>query len=359
MEKLRETKRFETIVVGGGQAGLTVGYHLAKRGKSFLILDANLRVGDAWRNRWDSLRLFTPARYAGLLGFPFPARGDSFLTKDDVANYLEQYASRFRLPVRLGSRVEKLSKEDGRFVLTAGGARFETDNVVVAMADYQIPKTPDFAGELNPDIVQLHSHRYRNSFQLQEGGVLVVGVGNSGADIGLDVAKTHCTWIAGKEVGHVPFPIESVLARFVLVRVVRFVGHHVLTIATPMGRKLRPKALSSAAPLVRVVGVSSGKPLLADGRVLDVANVIWCTGFQHTFPWIDLPAFDQEGRPLHERGVVAGTPGLYFVGLHFLYAMSSSTLIGVNRDAEYVVRALDRRTRSSTVHMPLPLAKAS
>jgi putative flavoprotein involved in K+ transport len=375
MEKLRETKRFETIVVGGGQAGLTVGYHLAKRGKSFLILDANLRVGDAWRNRWDSLRLFTPARYAGLLGFPFPARGDSFLTKDDVANYLEQYASRFRLPVRLGSRVEKLSKEDGRFVLTAGGARFETDNVVVAMADYQIPKTPDFAGELNPDIVQFHSQRYRNSSQLQEGGVLVVGVGNSGADIGLDVAKTHCTWIAGKEVGHVPFPIESVLARFVLVRVVRFVGHHVLTIATPMGRKLRPKALSSAAPLVRVkpkdliaagiervprvVGVSSGKPLLADGRVLDVANVIWCTGFQHTFPWIDLPAFDQEGRPLHERGVVAGTPGLYFVGLHFLYAMSSSTLIGVNRDAEYVVRALDRRTRSSTVHMPLPLAKAS
>jgi putative flavoprotein involved in K+ transport len=237
VNKLHDSKHFETIVVGGGQAGLSVGHQLAKRGKPFLILDANPRIGDAWRNRWDSLRLFTPARYAGLAGFPFPARGDSFPTKDDVANYLEQYAQRFRLQVRLGCRVERLWKEDGRFVLTASGARFEADNVVVAMADYQIPNTPEFARELDPNIVQLHSHDYRNPSQLRDGGVLVVGVGNSGADIALEVARTHPTWLAGKESGSIPFPIESVLARYLLVRIVRFLGHHVLTVSTPMGSK--------------------------------------------------------------------------------------------------------------------------
>jgi putative flavoprotein involved in K+ transport len=207
---------------------------------------------------------------------------------------------------------------------------------------------------------------------LRDGGVLVVGVGNSGADIGIEVARTHPTWIAGKESGSIPIPIESLLARLLLVRVVRFLGHHVLTLSTPMGRKLRPKALSNAAPLVRVkpkdliaagvervprvAGVRNGRPLLADGRILDVANVIWCTGYSHTFPWIDLSVFDSEGRPIHERGVVPHVPGIYFVGLHFLYAMSSATLVGVNRDAEYVVKALDRRAKSSMLELPERLA---
>jgi putative flavoprotein involved in K+ transport len=372
VNKPHDSKHFETIVVGGGQAGLTVGYHLAKRGKSFVILDANEKIGDAWRNRWDSLRLFTPARYAGLPGFPFPARADMFVSKDDVANYLEQYANRFRLPVWLGYRVDRLWKENERFALTGSGTRFEAENVIVAMADYQIPKTPEFASELDLNIVQLHSHQYRNPLQLRDGGVLVVGVGNSGADIGIEVARTHPTWIAGKESGSIPIPIESLLARLLLVRVVRFLGHHVLTLSTPMGRKLRPKALSNAAPLVRVkpkdliaagvervprvAGVRNGRPLLADGRILDVANVIWCTGYSHTFPWIDLSVFDSEGRPIHERGVVPHVPGIYFVGLHFLYAMSSATLVGVNRDAEYVVKALDRRAKSSMLELPERLA---
>src|SRR5215470_8638695 len=150
--------KIQTIVIGGGQAGLTAGYHLAKRNLPFLILDANRHIGDPWRQRWDSLRLFTPARYAGLPGMPFPARIDSFPTKDQVADYLVEYARRFRLPVRNGFRVNRLWKEDGRFVMTAGKQRFESDNVIVAMADYQVPRMPTFARELRPDIVQLHSH---------------------------------------------------------------------------------------------------------------------------------------------------------------------------------------------------------
>lgn len=358
-----DSNRIQTIVIGGGQAGLSVGYHLAKRGLPFLILDANQRVGDAWRNRWDSLRLFNPARYAGLPGLRFPARGDTFPTKQQMADYLVDYTQRFHLPVRNGVRVESLRKEGDWFVMTAGSHRFESENVVVAMANYQVPRVPAFACDLNPSIVQLHSHEYRNPSQLQEGSVLIVGVGNSGADIGMEVARSHPTWISGKESGHIPWPIDSVIARFALVRVVRFLGHHILTVRTPIGRKLRPKMLSLASPLVRVkpkdlvnagiervprvVGTRNGLPLLADYRTLDVKNVIWCTGYEHGFPWIDLPIFGENGEPIHDRGIVANAPGMYFVGLHFLYAMTSATLLGIGRDSARVAKAIELRTQSA------------
>jgi putative flavoprotein involved in K+ transport len=374
MNRLYDTKRIGTIVIGGGQAGLSVGYHLAKRRQPFLILDANRRIGDAWRNRWDSLRLFTPARYVGLPGFPFPARGDSFPTKDDMASYLEQYARRFDLPVQTGARVERLTKQGERFVLTTAGERFEADNIVVAMADYQAPRTPEFAANLDKEITQLHSQNYRNPSQLQNGGVLIVGVGNSGADIAMEVSRTHRTWLSGTESGHIPWPIESFVGRFVLIRLMRFLGHHILTAGTRIGRKIRPTMLARSAPLVRVkpkdliaagitrvprvAGVSNGQPLLADGRVLNVSNVIWCTGYHHSFPWIDLPIFTQDGRPVHDRGVVPGVKGLYFVGLHFLYSMTSATLIGVGRDAAHIAGVIESRTRIATLESQPRVAKA-
>jgi len=361
MNNSDDSERIQTIIIGGGQAGLAVGYYLAKRGLRFQILDANMRIGDAWRNRWDSLRLFNPARYASLPGLRFPGAGDSFPTKDQVADYLADYAQRFHLPVRTGVQVDRLWKEDGRFVMTAGEQRFEADNVVVAMANYQIPRVPTFARNLNPEILQLHSHHYRNTSQLQDGGVLIVGVGNSGADIGIEVAQSHPTSIAGRESGHIPWRIDTFLATFFLVRVMRFLGHYVLTIKTPIGRKLRPRMISSAAPLVRVkpedlidagvqrvprvVGVRNGLPLLADGQTLDVKNVIWCTGYRHDFPWIDLPVFEQDGEPRHTAGIVEEVPGLYFVGLHFLYSMTSATLFGIARDARRIVKAIALRTR--------------
>jgi putative flavoprotein involved in K+ transport len=364
MDNSHDIIRIQTIVIGGGQAGLAVGYHLAECGLPFLILDANPHIGDAWRNRWDSLRLFNPARHSGLPGLPFPACGDTFTfpTKQQMADYLVEYARRFSLPVRSGVRVDRLWAEDNGFVMTAGYQRFEADNVVVAMANYQVPRVPEFARQLDPGIVQLHSYDYRNPSQLQEGGVLIVGMGNSGADIGIEVAASHPTWIAGKETGYIPWPIEGFLARFFLEHLVRFAGHHVLTVGTPLGRKLRPKLLQCATPLVRVkpwdivaagiervprvVGVRHGLPLLADNRTLSVKNVIWCTGYHNGFPWIDLPIFEGDGEPFHNQGVVEKVPGIYFVVLHYLYAMSSATLIGVGRDAERVVKAVASRARS-------------
>jgi putative flavoprotein involved in K+ transport len=351
------SEHVDTVIIGGGQAGLSVGYHLKDQGRPFVILDANERIGDSWRRRWDSLRLFTPARYDGLVSWRFPAPVLSFPTKDEMADYLQSYAARFDLPVRTGLKVDGLSREGDRFVVASGNRRFEAERVVVATGSNQIPKVPPFAEELHPSIVQFHSSQYRNPSQLQEGAVLVVGAGNSGAEIAFEVSRAHPTFLSGKPSGELPVRHGPAMARFF--PVIRFVGNHVLTLRTPVGRKVQPEFISHGAPLIRVklkdlaaagveqvprtVGVEGGLPALEDGGVLEVSNVIWCTGFREEFSWIDLPIFGEDGRPLHERGVVVGEPGLYFVGLLFQYAAGSDVLPGVGRDAEYVAKHIASR----------------
>jgi putative flavoprotein involved in K+ transport len=355
----RET--YDVIVIGGGQAGLSVGYHLAQAGVRFVILDGNERIGDSWRKRWDSLRLFTPAKMDGLAGMRFPAPRNSFPTKDQMASYLEHYAAHFRLPVRSGVRVEGLFKRGACYVVKAGALEMEAEQVVVAMATYQRPKLPAFAGELSADMVQMHSNDYRNLTQLKSGAVLIAGAGNSGAELAMEMARGgHETWVSGKDIGHVPFRPEGFFGRNLLAPLLlRFVFHRLLTLRTPLGRRVRPKMLAKAAPLIRVkpkdlaaagvrrvprvVGAREGKPLLEDGRALDVANVIWCSGFHPGFDWIGLPVFGDHGELLHHGGVVESQPGLYFVGLTFLYAMSSSMIHGVSRDAARIVEAIKVR----------------
>jgi putative flavoprotein involved in K+ transport len=352
-----DSEHFDTLIIGGGQAGLTAGYYLAKQERSLVILDANERIGDAWRKRWDSLRLFTPACFSRLPGLPIPAPAWSFPTKDELADYLASYAQRFELPVRTGIRVDGLSKVDGRFVVSAGELRFEADNVIVATGAHRIPTVPAFAPELDPRIAQLHSSEYRNPSQLQEGDVLLVGGGNSGAEIAAELSRTHPCLLAGRKVDEIPVRHGTLPARLGF-RVFRFFGHRVLRVDTRVGRKLGPKLLAKGDPLIRtrakdleaagvervprVVAVRDGLPVLEDGRVLEVANVIWCTGFRTDFRWIDLPVFD-DGTPLHYRGVVESEPGLYFLGLVFLYSFSSDVLPGRGRDAKYIAKHIEAR----------------
>ena len=363
MGNLLSAERINTVVIGGGQAGLSVGYHLAKRGVRFVILDAAAHIGDAWRERWDSLRVFTPAKFAGLDGLRFPAPPNSFPTKDQMADYMQLYARTFKLPV------DRLSRMGDRYVVTAGSDRFEADNVVVAMGSYQRPRVPAFAADLDPSIVQLHSLEYRNPAQITPGAVLVVGVGNSGAEIALELARHgHQTMLSGRDTGHIPFHIEGLAARLILARLVlRVVFHRLLTIDTPLGRRVLPR-IHGGGPLIRlkpteltaagimraprVTGVKNGRPVLEDGRVLDVANVVWCTGFDPGFSWIDLPIFDADGELGHTGGVVAALPGVYFVGLHLLYAFSSEMIHGVGRDAERIVAMVAAR-QAPTSHAAL------
>jgi len=353
-----DSERFETVIIGGGQAGLAVGYHLARRERSVVILDANERIGDSWRNRWDSLRVFTPARYDGLPGWSFPAPGWSYPTKDEVADYLESYAARFRLSVRTGIRVDGLSREAGGYVVASGLSRYRADNVVVATGGYQDPRVPVFASELDPSIVQFHSSEYRNPSQLRDGGVLVVGAGNSGAEIALESSPAHRTWLSGRDTGQEPVRAGSLSDRL-FTPPFWFLLSHVLTVRTPMGRKVRHQLSNRGLPLARVrrrdlvragvervprvIGVRDGLPVLEDGAVLELANVIWCTGFVTDFSWIDLPVFDRGGEPRHERGVVRSEPGLYFIGLFFLSAGSSSLIGGVGRDARRIARHIASR----------------
>jgi putative flavoprotein involved in K+ transport len=359
MGAARGAEYVETLVIGGGQAGLALGYQLSRRDLSYKIVDANPRVGDVWRNRWDSFRLFTPNRLNRLPGMRFPGYRWGFASKNEWADYLESYARKFDLQVETGVRVERLTREGDRFVATSGDRRFEADNVVIAMSSWQRPRVPDLASELDPEISQLHVAEYKNPNQLQPGGVLVVGAGNSGAEIAIEVARTHKVWLSGPSTGAIPFRPESVVARVMMPIIGRIIFHRVLTIRTPIGKKVRPKMISTGEPLIRVkprdlkaagvervprvTGVQGGSPQLEDGRTVEVANVIWCTGFHPGFSWIDLPVLGPQ-EPLHKRGIVESEPGLYFIGLKFLYSVSSEQIHGVGRDADYIAGKIAARS---------------
>jgi putative flavoprotein involved in K+ transport len=345
---------FQTIVVGGGQAGLAAGYFLAQQGDRFAILDENMRTGEAWRSRWDSLRLFTPSKYNGLPGMPFPKPDFYFPSKDEVADYLEAYAGKFRLPVRHGVKVEALNRDDQVYRLSTGAGSFYARNVIVATGPYQKPYTPAFAQELDPAILQVHSSTYCNPGQIPVQNALVVGAGNSGAEIALELARAgKRVWLAGRDVGRIP--ADKVGKLFGGQPYWWFISK-ILSVDTPIGRKMKSKVLYHGTPLIRanrqevvdadiestprVSGVLSGKPQVEDGRSLPAEGVIWATGFRPDFKWIDLPAFDGTGYPRHLRGVVQGAPGLFFVGLPFQTALSSALLGGVGADARYVVQQM-------------------
>jgi putative flavoprotein involved in K+ transport len=342
-----------TVVIGGSQAGLAIGYFLKKRSLPFVILDENERIGNAWRKRWDSLCLFTPARYNGMPGMPFPRRPWAYPTKDEIAGYLEAYARAFELPVRTGVKVDRLAKTGDRFEVKCGQQTLFAENVVVATGAFNNTRVPSFARELDERIVQLHSKDYRNPSQIQAGGVLVVGAGNSGAEIAMELAPHHQTWLSGPDTGQEPARAGTRLDHL-LTPMMWFVATR-LTVKTALGRKLRDHFLDPprGIPLGRVrrkdfapagikrvprtTGVNNGYPLLEDGTVLTVSNVIWCTGFRPDYHWIDLSLPTHNGLPIHDRGIVESCPGLYFVGLLFLYSLSSALVGGVGRDAEHIV----------------------
>jgi putative flavoprotein involved in K+ transport len=350
------SQHFETIIIGAGQAGLATGYHLAQRRRPFAILEANEHVGDNWRAHYDSLRLYTPARFDALPGW----RGDldpwTYPTKDELADYLETYAEHFDLPVITGTTVDLLRGSGDGFVVHAGAHRFSAENVVVASGTFQEPIVPEFARDLNPEIRQLHSSEYRNPRQLREGPVLVVGASHSGADIAYEVAAEHRTVLSGHVNGELPFDLEGRVAR-VMLPVLWRVANHLLTVRTPIGRKARVKVRAHGGPLLRVKradleaagvelaeervhGVHDARPVLAGGRALDVANVIWCTGFGKDVSWIDFPVSGDDGWPESTNGAIEATPGLYFVGLPFLYSFASMLVGGVGRDAKRVAASI-------------------
>lgn len=353
----------ETVIVGGGQAGLATAYHLQRAGRECVVLERNERLGDNWRQQWDTLKLYSPARYDGLPGMPFPADGWAFPGKDEVADYLAAYARKWQLPVRLGVGVERVGAgKDGGYVVETDAGPIGCDHVVVATGTFgRTPKIPDCAADLDPSILQLHSSEYRRPGQLREGPVLVVGASHSGTDIAYELAASRQTTLAGRDCGEIPVPLESRRMHLVF-PVLLFAWRHVVTRRTPVGRKEKDEIRFHGGPMLRVKradladrgvvrtearveGARDGMPQLADGTVVDVANVVWATGFRQAFDWIDLPVFGEDGWPREYRGVVAEAPGLYFVGLSFQFAFSSMLLAGAGRDAEYVACKIEQQAK--------------
>ncbi|HEX5086591.1 MAG TPA: NAD(P)-binding domain-containing protein [Nocardioides sp.] len=352
------TEKLDTIVIGAGQAGLAAGYHLARRGKPFVILDGADRVGGSWNDRWDSLRLFSPSIRDSLPGLELGG-GYHFPTTGELVDYLERYVATFELPVRLGVHVDGLFREGTGFRVTAGAEAFDADHVILATGAHRVPRTPSFAHELADDIVSMHSVDYRNPGQLQPGPVLLVGAGNTGAEIAMDLAPTHEVLLAGRTVGEIPIDTRGWQGRL-LFPVIWWVWEHVLTEDTKPGRKAQAEMVQGHGdPWIRqkekdigragvrrtsrIAGTVAGRPQTEDGEVLDVRTVIWCTGFEKGFGWIELPGLDSSGRLDEERGAVVGQPGLYVLGQEFQYMFNSHTVGGVGKDAAYVVQQLDRR----------------
>ena len=359
-------QRTQVVVIGAGQAGLAAGYHLQRQGIDHVILEAAPRVGDQWRARYDSLRLYSPARYDSLPGLRFPLPGSTYPTGRQMGDYLEAYAQHFGLPVVTGVRVDRLeAAADGQgYVVTAGPHRFEAAQVIIATGPFQTPHTPAFASELDPAIRQIHAADYRNPSQLADGPVLVVGLSHSGSDLALEASAGHPVMVAGTSHGELPVSVDSRPGQIGW-RVQRFLAWYVFTLNTPIGRKMAPHVREGGAPLLRVrssdlrragvellgvkvTGVRDGRPELADGRVVDVTNVIWATGYGRDFAWIDLPVMGDDGWPRQERGVVAAVPGLYFLGLPFQYAFTSMLVLGAGRDAAFVVDRIAERVASRT-----------
>jgi putative flavoprotein involved in K+ transport len=355
-------QHIETLIIGSGQAGLSTGYHLQRMDRPLLIVDANERIGDNWRQHYDSLRLYSPAKYDGLPGMAFPAADRwSYPGRDDVAEFLERYAIQWGLPVRMNTRVDRLAAlPGGGYVAFIGDDTVTCDNVVVATGTFgRTPNLPDFAAELDPGIRQLHSSQYRRPKQLQPGTVLVVGASHSGADIAYETVQTHPTILCGRDCGQIPIRWDSRRIRIGL-PVLVFAWRHVVSRRTPIGRKAMPHIRFHGGPMLRVkradlaargvqrytarvCGVADRRPVLADGTALDVRNVIWCTGFKQVFDWIEVPIFGEDGWPREYRGVCDEAPGLFFCGLSFQYSFSSMVFPGVGRDAEYVARRIASR----------------
>jgi len=357
--------RVPTVIVGAGQTGLATAYHLTRAGHACVVLHEDARVGDHWRRRYDSLRLNTPAKYDGLPGQPFDAPRGSFPTGSEMADHLERYVDRHALDVRHGVHVLAIERcEGGGFEVRTTTGPLHADNVVVATGGEHHPRVPDLADRIDPGIRQLHSSDYRNPGQLLPGPVLVVGASQSGADLALEVAQTgHETYLSGRVKAEIPVEVPSFRATLAS-PILWFAANHVLTLKTPVGRRMQAEVRAGGAPLVRVkthhlrdagvhlhesrtTGVSDGRPCLEDGTVLDVANIIWCTGFRQDFSMIRPSVTDEDGWPRDEGGVVPEAPGLYFTGLLFQRGFYSMLIGGAGRDAAYVAKHILRRTRAA------------
>ncbi len=345
----------DVLIVGGGQAGLAMGYHLGRRQIPFSIVDAGPEAGHTWRSRWDSLMLFTPSQYDGLPGTPFPAPVDVYPGKDGVASYLRSYAESLASPIRWGRAVTSLTREDDGFVATMGEERFRTRSAVVATGPFQVPFIPGVARDADPALPQIHSAEYRNPDGLPAGPVLVIGGANSGCQIARELAASRPVELAvGRR--------QPVVPQRILGRDVWWWGEKLgisrASLDSRLGRRLSrrdpiigegPRKLARQAGVrlcPRVDAVDGRTVRFSDGTTAEPSAIVWATGFRSDFSWIDVPGvLDERGQPVHRRGVTEAA-GLYFLGLTWQWTRGSALLGWVGQDAAFLADRISSRSRT-------------
>ncbi len=346
----------EVAVVGAGQAGLAVGYYLDQQSRRFAILERSSGVGAAWRERWDSLTLFTPRRYSALPGLPFPGDPDGYPGRDEVIAYLERFAERFDLPVEPNSKVRRLGAREARFSLELDDRTITADQVVVATGPFQKPYVPKLANQLACGVFQTHATGYRRPDGVSSGTVLVVGGGNTGFQIAEELSATH-TVVLSIGSRQTPLP-QRLLGRdlFWWLTKTRIVYK---TVESRLGRKLstRDTLIGSSQRALekrynvglrpRAASADGNTVSFEDGSELAVETVIWATGYQPDYSWIDLPIFDENGRLRHRRGVT-DVPGLYFLGLTWQHTRGSALIGFIDDDAEFISREIAEYQRTKT-----------
>lgn len=356
MSKPESRARFDVAVIGAGQAGLAIGYFLAQLGRRFVILESSDSVGSAWRDRWDSLVLFTSRRYDSLPGLLFPGDPDGYPGRAEVIAYLEQYAASFDLPIEFNSRVRSLTEEDGRFVVEFADRVIEANQVVVATGPFQVPNPPAVSGQLEPEVFQIHSTGYRRPSDVPEGDVVVVGGGNTGFQIAKELSASRNVQLS---IGSRQTPLpQRILGRDLFWWLTRL-GVLEKAVDSRIGRRVRDRdTLIGSSPRElkrrygvglkpRVVGASGRTLSFADGTELGVDAVIWATGYRPDHSWIEAAVMDSEGRVRHRRGVT-DVPGLYFLGLSWQYTRGSALLGWVKDDAEFIAAQIAANSTTTT-----------
>lgn len=337
---------YDVLIIGAGQAGLSMGYYLKKSSLSFIIIDNHKRVGDVWRNRYDSLVLFTPRSYSSLHGLRMEGDPDGFPTKNEVADYLEIYAETFQLPIRLDTKVQQVYKSDKYLNIVTQNSTLQAKKVVIATGPFHHPRIPAFSKELQGDIIQLHSSQYKNPIQLKEGNVLVVGGGNSGAQIAVEISKSHPTYLsAGGPLRFFPLTFANKSIFWWLDQLGILKANSTSKLAKWLRRKgdpifgleLKEKIkLGKVSMKGRTIGITQNEILFADDSTLKIDNIIWATGFETNFSMLDFPQiFDEKGKIIHERGI-SNIDGLYFLGLPWQHRRGSALLLGVGDDAKFL-----------------------
>lgn len=347
---------YDTIVIGAGQAGLSIGYYLKQLNQNFLILDKGKELGESWNNRYDSLVLFTPRMYDSLPGLILKGDPHGFPTKDEIVNYLKSYADYFSLPIQLQTEVVNVQYIDEIFTIKTGTENFQSKNLIVATGPFQTPRIPSFSKKLSKDILQLHSSQYKNPSQLIEGNVLVIGGGNSGAQIAVELSKEKETSLAiSKKLSFLPLVFNNKstywwLDKLGLLKASTnsFVGKAIQKKGDPIfGFELKDAIKNKEVFLKpRVIDGAQSQITFEDLSVLQVDNIIWATGYDSIFRWLEIEGvFNQEGKILHQRGIT-NVKGLYFIGLPWQYRRGSAILQGVGYDAKYIVEHLNSRNQS-------------